>query len=73
MIACMAPAVLRTILDTPEGQRAAVTTRPRFTVAGAPPPSAFDPDALARYEEIAAEHAKVLARDAAQPVGLYSN
>ncbi|MCG8588572.1 MAG: long-chain-fatty-acid--CoA ligase [Proteobacteria bacterium] len=39
--ACMAPAVLRTILDTPEGQRAAVTTRPRFTVAGAPPPSAF--------------------------------
>lgn len=39
--ACMAPAVLRTILDTPDKDRFDVTTTPRFTVAGAPPPSAF--------------------------------
>lgn len=39
--ACMAPAVLRSILDTPAEKRAPVRTRPRFAVAGAPPPSAF--------------------------------
>jgi fatty-acyl-CoA synthase len=39
--ACMAPAVLRTILDTPDKQRFALRTTPRFTVAGAPPPAAF--------------------------------
>ena len=39
--ACMAPAVLRTILDTPNKERFDVQTKPRFTVAGAPPPSAF--------------------------------
>jgi len=39
--ACMAPAVLRTILDTPEAKRRPVRTKPRFAVAGAPPPSAF--------------------------------
>ncbi len=39
--ACMAPAVLRTILDTPDKDRFTIRTRPRFTVAGAPPPAAF--------------------------------
>jgi len=39
--ACMAPAVLRTILDYPHRDRHRLTTRPRFTVAGAPPPAAF--------------------------------
>ena len=39
--ACMAPAVLRTILDYPDKDRHAITTKPRFTVAGAPPPAAF--------------------------------
>ena len=39
--ACMAPAVLRTILDYPEKDRFNITTCPRFTVAGAPPPAAF--------------------------------
>ncbi|MBY0400695.1 long-chain-fatty-acid--CoA ligase [Myxococcota bacterium] len=39
--ACMAPAVLRTILDFPDKQRFAIRTKPRFTVAGAPPPAAF--------------------------------
>ncbi len=39
--ACMAPAVLRTILDYPDRERHSITTRPRFTVAGAPPPAAF--------------------------------
>jgi len=39
--ACMAPAVLRTILDHPGKEEHAITTRPRFTVAGAPPPAAF--------------------------------
>jgi fatty-acyl-CoA synthase len=39
--ACMAPAVLRTILDYPDKQRFAARTKPRFTVAGAPPPAAF--------------------------------
>lgn len=39
--ACMAPAVLRTILDFPEKDRFEIETKPRFTVAGAPPPAAF--------------------------------
>jgi fatty-acyl-CoA synthase len=39
--ACMAPAVLRTILDYPDKQQHNIQTRPRFTVAGAPPPAAF--------------------------------
>jgi len=39
--ACMAPAVLRAILDYPDKAKHAITTRPRFTVAGAPPPAAF--------------------------------
>ena len=39
--ACMAPAVLRTILDYPEPGKHEITTKPRFTVAGAPPPAAF--------------------------------
>lgn len=39
--ACMAPAVLRAILDTKNPERFEVQTRPRFTVAGAPPPAAF--------------------------------
>jgi fatty-acyl-CoA synthase len=39
--ACMAPAVLRAILDYPEAAKHRIRTRPRFTVAGAPPPAAF--------------------------------
>ncbi len=39
--ACMAPAVLRTILDTKDLDRFDFKTKPRFTVAGAPPPAAF--------------------------------
>jgi len=39
--ACMAPAVLRTVLDYPDKAKHAIRTRPRFTVAGAPPPAAF--------------------------------
>ncbi len=39
--ACMAPTVLRVILDYPDKQRHAITTRPRFTLAGAPPPAAY--------------------------------
>ncbi len=39
--ACMAPAVLRAILDYPDRSKHAITTRPRFTIAGAPPPAAF--------------------------------
>ncbi|MGH0032861.1 MAG: long-chain-fatty-acid--CoA ligase [Myxococcota bacterium] len=39
--ACMAPAVLRTILDHPDEDRHAIATKPRFVVAGAPPPAAF--------------------------------
>lgn len=39
--ACMAPAVLRTILDYPNKAEHKITTTPRFTVAGAPPPAAF--------------------------------
>ena len=45
--ACMAPAVLRTILDYPDKDRHAITTKPRFAVAGAPPPAAF----IERLEE----------------------
>ena len=39
--ACMAPAVLRTILDYPYKDHHNITTKPRFVVAGAPPPAAF--------------------------------
>ncbi|MBW2421342.1 MAG: long-chain-fatty-acid--CoA ligase [Deltaproteobacteria bacterium] len=44
--ACMAPAVLRTILDFPNknssgNEEFRIETRPRFMVAGAPPPAAF--------------------------------
>jgi len=45
--ACMAPAVLSTILNYPDKGRHEITTRPRFTVAGAPPPAAF----IKRLEE----------------------
>ena len=45
--ACMAPAVLRTILDYPYKDRHNITTKPRFVVAGAPPPAAF----IERLEE----------------------
>ena len=39
--ACMAPTVLRTILDYPDKDAHTIDTKPRFTVAGAPPPAAF--------------------------------
>ncbi|HNO65623.1 MAG TPA: long-chain-fatty-acid--CoA ligase [Tepidiformaceae bacterium] len=39
--ACMAPAVLSTILNFPDKDKYTITTRPRFVVAGAPPPAAF--------------------------------
>ena len=39
--ACMAPAVLRTILDYPDKDRFDIDSSPRITVAGAPPPAAF--------------------------------
>ncbi len=39
--ACMAPAVLATILEYPDKDKHTITTRPRFTIAGAPPPQAF--------------------------------
>lgn len=39
--ACMAPTVLRAILDYPGRSQHAISTRPRFTVAGAPPPASF--------------------------------
>ena len=45
--ACMAPAVLSTILNYPDKAKHKITTRPRFTVAGAPPPAAF----IKRLEE----------------------
>jgi fatty-acyl-CoA synthase len=45
--ACMAPAVLRAILDYPDKAKHHIETRPRFTVAGAPPPAAF----IERLEE----------------------
>ena len=39
--ACMAPAVLAAILDYPNKDKHKITTRPRFTIAGAPPPQRF--------------------------------
>jgi fatty-acyl-CoA synthase len=39
--ACMAPAVLNAILQYPHKAKHTIRTRPRFTVAGAPPPAAF--------------------------------
>ena len=39
--ACMAPAVLSTILNYPDKAKHNIKTRPRFVVAGAPPPAAF--------------------------------
>jgi len=39
--ACMAPAVLSAILNYDGKAGHAITTRPRFTIAGAPPPAAF--------------------------------
>ena len=39
--ACMAPAVLSTILNYPDKDKHTITTKPRFTIAGAPPPAAF--------------------------------
>ena len=39
--ACMAPAVLRTLLDFPERDAYTLAVKPRITVAGAPPPAAF--------------------------------
>ncbi len=39
--ACMAPAVLSTILNFPGKANYHIATRPRFTIAGAPPPAAF--------------------------------
>jgi len=39
--ACMAPAVLSTILNFGKKGDYSITTKPRFTVAGAPPPAAF--------------------------------
>ncbi len=45
--ACMAPTVLRVILDYPDKDKHEVMTSPRFTLAGAPPPAAF----IERLEE----------------------
>jgi fatty-acyl-CoA synthase len=39
--ACMAPAVLSTILNYAGKAKHTITTRPRFTIAGAPPPASF--------------------------------
>ncbi len=39
--ACMAPAVLSTILNYPDKARHRIITTPRFVIAGAPPPAAF--------------------------------
>jgi fatty-acyl-CoA synthase len=39
--ACMAPAVLSAILNYPNKSKHKIVTKPRFTVAGAPPPAAF--------------------------------
>jgi fatty-acyl-CoA synthase len=38
---CMAPAVLAAILDFPDKAQYQISTRPRFTIAGAPPPVRF--------------------------------
>jgi fatty-acyl-CoA synthase len=43
----MAPAVLSTILNYPDAKKHKIATRPRFVVAGAPPPAAF----IKRLEE----------------------
>lgn len=40
-LACLAPAVLATILNYPDAARHTITTAPRLVVAGAPPPAAF--------------------------------
>src|SRR5215218_3160241 len=40
-LACMAPAVLATILNYPDKAQHSITTTPRLIVAGAPPPAAF--------------------------------
>ncbi len=45
--ACMAPTVLSKILDYPDKDKHQITTKPRFVVAGAPPPAAF----IQRLEE----------------------
>ena len=45
--ACMAPTVLRTILDYPDKDQHRIETKPRFVVAGAPPPAAY----IQRLEE----------------------
>jgi len=45
--ACMAPTVLRTILDYEHKNEHRITTSPRFVVAGAPPPATF----IERLEE----------------------
>jgi len=39
--ACMAPAVLATVLNYPDKANHQIKTKPRFVVAGAPPPAAF--------------------------------
>ena len=39
--ACMAPAVLSTILNFADKDQYTIKTKPRFVVAGAPPPAAF--------------------------------
>ena len=39
--ACMAPAVLARILEYEDKDKHNITTRPRFVIAGAPPPAAF--------------------------------
>lgn len=39
--ACMAPAVLSTILNFDRKHEYTITTKPRFVIAGAPPPAAF--------------------------------
>ena len=39
--ACMAPTVLQRILEYPDKERHQITTKPRFVLAGAPPPAAF--------------------------------
>ena len=39
--ACMAPAVLNAILEYPDAARHEISTKPRFVVAGAPPPAVF--------------------------------
>lgn len=40
-IACMAPAVLSTILNHPDKEQHRIATSPRLIVAGAPPPAAY--------------------------------